>query len=749
VALTKAAGTVAAVLTEVDDGFACTRTTYDYRDLALTVVEGLEGGSPCSGSGLRTLTNTYDGLGRLLESKVTAGEGLNDIPSQSSFDGAGNSLSSASVVGGLTTGVTCTLNGLDEVVREARSDGSASRDNYDPAGNLTDRCYWAGGSDETCQPVGSSFTNQPTRHTSSGYDARNQRIEFIDAATSETRAYDPAHNYQLKASYLPTGGNRERQSLYSYDERHRLVGITHQLCTVSTGRNCSATTALGSSLYEHDDNDNRTRVDEDNGATSADRFYCYDAQNRLVYRRTGAACSSSAKDEAYEYVAAGNRTKTVIGGSTTNFAYNASGQLCRVGGTSCSTPNVTYDDAGRTRNWNGWYFAYDAEGRLAKACKNSDCTSGADRVLFSYDGEGRRTQLKAITAANVETTVDFRYQGDGVVEEWTDDALTRSYLVDEAASIVKLIIPAGQPDPGTYLISWNGHGDALALHRQNTDGNGDFDGTLTLANSYTYSTWGAPTTATHNGISDLGLRFLYVGQYGVTWDNQFGLGLHYMQARHYAPALGRFLQPDPSRLEDNHYGYAFNSPISHIDPVGTVAIRHLDPGGSHLRGAGSCRYWSWSPYDYAHCRHLELLSTIYEKAGPLEIAWEVGTTFLFPGRALIARAVGRGAKFLAKAGKGGAANRGLRILGSVKNKPLQNVINQMYKANDKFKGGTAGAIRIERRTGRMVGGRWHTLAGQERVRRLDRILRTENLSPRERAVAQALRKDLIDALSGR
>lgn len=37
---------------------------------------------------------------------------------------------------------------------------------------------------------------------------------------------------------------------------------------------------------------------------------------------------------------------------------------------------------------------------------------------------------------------------------------------------------------GTYLVSWNGHGDALALHSQNGDG------TLTLANSFTYSTWG-------------------------------------------------------------------------------------------------------------------------------------------------------------------------------------------------------------------------------------------------------------------
>jgi hypothetical protein len=68
------------------------------------------------------------------------------------------------------------------------------------------------------------------------------------------------------------------------------------------------------------------------------------------------------------------------------------------------------------------------------------------------------------------------------------------------------------PDCGTgtiYLVVWNGHGDAAGLWRQNGDG------TLTLANSYTYSTWGAPTTAVAQGFSDLGFRFLYVGAYDV------------------------------------------------------------------------------------------------------------------------------------------------------------------------------------------------------------------------------------------
>jgi hypothetical protein len=44
-----------------------------------------------------------------------------------------------------------------------------------------------------------------------------------------------------------------------------------------------------------------------------------------------------------------------------------------------------------------------------------------------------------------------------------------------------------------------------------------------------------------------------------------------MQARHYAPALGRFLQPDPVAAEANAWAYAENSPVSKIDPGGEAA----------------------------------------------------------------------------------------------------------------------------------------------------------------------------------
>jgi RHS repeat-associated protein len=145
-----------------------------------------------------------------------------------------------------------------------------------------------------------------------------------------------------------------------------------------------------------------------------------------------------------------------------------------------------------------------------------------------------------------------------------------------------MIIAPGEPDAGTYLPVWNGHGDAVNLSELDP-----VTGTLTLANSYTYSTWGAPTTATHNGSGDLGFRFLYGGEFDVQWDAAFGLDLFYMHARHYSPALGRFLQPDPSAQEDNQFAYASNSPPTRIDPRGTLDRKSDSVGGWAASGRGT------------------------------------------------------------------------------------------------------------------------------------------------------------------
>jgi RHS repeat-associated protein len=124
-------------------------------------------------------------------------------------------------------------------------------------------------------------------------------------------------------------------------------------------------------------------------------------------------------------------------------------------------------------------------------------------------------------------------------------------------------IPTGEPGAGSYLVTWNGHGDVLALSEIDP-----VNGTLTRANRFSYSTWGTPTLAIETGYGDLGFRYRYVGRYGVAWDGYAGAGLLYMRARHYSPEFGRFLQPDPAAAEANLYAYTENSPVTKADPSG-------------------------------------------------------------------------------------------------------------------------------------------------------------------------------------
>lgn len=535
-------------VTATDDGFTCTTESFDYRDLATSTVHGKDGNG-CAGTGQYIVTHVYDGLGRLIRDEQGSLRPLDDV-----FDAAGNRLRSAPVTeaagGGTTTVVTTfTVNRLDQLAAEQRDDGTSTRiskTTYDAAGNPVDRCRWEGGSAGDC-PTG---TNPPTQLSTTTYDARNQRLSLTDGATNQTTVYDPDHNYHAEVVYTPISAGVELQTLYGYDERHRLISLVTQQCTISTGHACASTLPLGSSAYAYDANDNRVQVTESaDAATPVNLFYCYDARDQVVARNTGAGCDIST-DEEYTYDASGNRLSATDTSGTRTFSYTADGQYT----------GATHDESGRFSAWNGWSFAgYDAAGRLTEACEDP-CGSSDPRMTFTYDADGRRTGITETTGATT-TTTELRYVDGRISAEYVNGVLARSYVTDESGAIVKMIVGSGS-NAKTYLVTWNGHGDALNLLHLS-------GGTVALANSFTYDTWGAATVQTHNGYADLGFRFRYVGQHGVQDDTLIGLPLLLMGARHYAPALGRFVQPDPVALEENQYAYAGNNPVSYADPTGT------------------------------------------------------------------------------------------------------------------------------------------------------------------------------------
>ena len=85
-----------------------------------------------------------------------------------------------------------------------------------------------------------------------------------------------------------------------------------------------------------------------------------------------------------------------------------------------------------------------------------------------------------------------------------------------------------------------------------------------------------------------------------------------------------------------------------------------------------------------------------------------------------------------------------QLLDSVENKALKNAANELYRPTATIgDGGTADAIRYELAQGKYV---QHAQKGFDYVKNLQKILRTEQLSPSDRAIAMRLLNDLQDAL---
>ncbi|MFA5905541.1 MAG: RHS repeat-associated core domain-containing protein, partial [Desulfobacula sp.] len=90
------------------------------------------------------------------------------------------------------------------------------------------------------------------------------------------------------------------------------------------------------------------------------------------------------------------------------------------------------------------------------------------------------------------------------------------------------------------------------------------DSTGTLKESYAYSPYGEITSP-----GTLGNPYLFTGR---QLDRESGL--YYYRARHYDPASGRFIQPDPIGFDGgiNLYAYVLNNPLMFVDPDGEFPV---------------------------------------------------------------------------------------------------------------------------------------------------------------------------------
>ncbi|MDR3258145.1 MAG: hypothetical protein LBT51_00835 [Fusobacteriaceae bacterium] len=91
-----------------------------------------------------------------------------------------------------------------------------------------------------------------------------------------------------------------------------------------------------------------------------------------------------------------------------------------------------------------------------------------------------------------------------------------------------------------------------------------------------------------------------------------------------------------------------------------------------------------------------------------------------------------------------------KLLNSVDNQKLKNVISEMYRSKSSVgDGGLVDAIRDELKTGVKTGGKSHLLKGTERVTNLENVIKKENLNDKDLKIAKELLEDLKNALGGK
>jgi RHS repeat-associated protein len=365
-----------------------------------------------------------------------------------------------------------------------------------------------------------------TGHELTYYYDEAGRLDYIEdegGAPVVDYEYDDAGQLIVK-----TLGNGV-YTTYSYDPAGQLVSLVNHAPDGSE---------LSRFDYGYDALGRRVSMDTLDGAWT----YEYDAVGQLT--RADFASNNVAlmpnQHLRYQYDAVGNRVQTIENGVTTEYATNNMNQYVTVGGVA-----YEYDDDGNLVHRGTTTYAYADENRLVTV------DDSANLWQYTYDAF-------SVRVAATE---------NGVTTRFLVDPIQIGNLSAEYSGSGELTAYYEQGLYGLCPISRTGVGEEAEYYTY--DGIGNTVGMTTsggaLVEPYVYGPFGSKL----GGEGESTNRLLHIGQYGVLSDAN---GLCFMRARFYDPIIGRFLSEDPIGLaggDANMYRYAWNDPVSFIDPTGT------------------------------------------------------------------------------------------------------------------------------------------------------------------------------------
>ena len=421
------------------------------------------------------------------------------------------------------------------VVSDRRRDGTSIAYSYDALGRLilkhfppsteTDVYY---GYDLLGRSLYANFGSASGPGVSSTWDALGRRTSTTNAGKTLSYAYDLAGN-RTRVTWPDTGANALFVT-YVYDNLNRVTAVEENGATSGVGLLATYTyDAMGQRASEsraggagatttaHDDAAGRLSTFAHNFTSTGNNVswtFGYTPANQLV--------SSSASNDAYSYHP---------GAVTNAYAPNGLNQYASVNGAS-----YTYETRGNLSVYGNKSLVFDIENRLASA-------SSPTTLTLTYDPV-QRLQSTATTSA----TTNFLYDDANLAGEY-----------DGAGNILRRYVFDPNTDEPVAWYEGAGTADRRWLH---ADRQGSViawsTSTGALGAARGYGPYGEPAAWS-------GSRFAYTGQIMIP-----ELQLYYYNARVYDPAVGSFLQTDPTgyKSDVNAYAYTNGDPVNGTDPSG-------------------------------------------------------------------------------------------------------------------------------------------------------------------------------------